>query len=196
MSFCGPGHLPDAHFLCAVGGAGGAEVHEIDAGDQEDKHGDDGKDVYILDIAVGFELAGLIGIKVHIGEGEDAAPEMIIPFFEVGTRNTEHCLEGRVNMKFDDRVNILLDLGPRGAGPGKDISIVSITYPIVVGGIVKVVSFADGANEAEMKMGLFRHVPDDAGDLEDCIVSTDLQRTADDIGAVEISAGGTFIDHD
>src|SRR5215813_12370767 len=47
-----------------------------------------------------------------------------------------------------------------------------------------------------MKMRLFRHVPDYPGDLEGCIVSTNLQRAADDVGAVEITAGGTFIDHD
>jgi len=47
-----------------------------------------------------------------------------------------------------------------------------------------------------MKVGLFRHVPDDPGDLERCIVITYLQRAADDVGAVEIAAGGTFVDHD
>jgi len=47
-----------------------------------------------------------------------------------------------------------------------------------------------------MEMGLFRHVPDDPGDLEGCIVRTNLQRAADDVGAVEIAAGGTFVDHD
>ena len=52
--FVEPATLPDAHFFGAVGGAGGAEVHEIDAGDQKDKHGDDGEDVYELDIAVDF----------------------------------------------------------------------------------------------------------------------------------------------
>ena len=47
-----------------------------------------------------------------------------------------------------------------------------------------------------MELRLFRHVPDDPGDLEKCIVTTHLQRAADDIGAVEIAAGGAFIDHD
>ena len=47
-----------------------------------------------------------------------------------------------------------------------------------------------------MELGLFRHVPDDPGDLEKRIVITYLQRAADDVGAVEIAAGGTFIDHD
>lgn len=47
-----------------------------------------------------------------------------------------------------------------------------------------------------MELGLFRHVPDDPGDLEGCIVRTNLQRAADDVGAVEIAAGGTFVDHD
>ena len=47
-----------------------------------------------------------------------------------------------------------------------------------------------------MELGLFRHVPDDPGDLEECIATTYLQRAADDIGAVEIAAGGTFINHD
>jgi len=46
-----------------------------------------------------------------------------------------------------------------------------------------------------MELGLFRHVPDDPGDLEERIVTTNLQRAADDIGAVEIAAGGAFIDH-
>ena len=47
-----------------------------------------------------------------------------------------------------------------------------------------------------MELGLFRHVPDDPGDLEKRIAITYLQRAADDIGAVEIAAGGTFVDHD
>ena len=47
-----------------------------------------------------------------------------------------------------------------------------------------------------MELGLFRYVPDDPGDLEGCIVRTNLQRAADDVGAVEIAAGGTFVDHD
>jgi len=47
-----------------------------------------------------------------------------------------------------------------------------------------------------MELGLFRDVPDDPGDLEGCIVTSYLQRAADDVGAVEIAAGGTFIDHD
>lgn len=43
-----------------------------------------------------------------------------------------------------------------------------------------------------MELGLFRYVPDDPGDLEGCIVRTNLQRAADDVGAVEIAAGGTL----
>ncbi len=179
----------------AVGGAGGAEVHEIDAGDQEDEHGDDGEDVYELDIAVGFELTRLIGMEVHVGEGKDFAPEMITRFLEVGARSVEHSLEGRADMVPDDFVYILLYLGPRGAGLGKDIGIIRITYPVVVAGVIKIVCFAKGANEAEMKLGLFRHVPDDPGDLEELIVIIYHQRATDDIGAVEISAGSTFIDY-
>src|SRR5690349_23875108 len=47
-----------------------------------------------------------------------------------------------------------------------------------------------------MELRLFRHVPDDPGNLKERIISTNLQRTADDIGTVEIAAGGTFIDHE
>lgn len=152
MSFCRAGDLADAHFLGAVGAASGAEVHEIDAGDQEDEHSDDREDVYELDIAVGFELTRLIGMEVHIGEGENAAPEMITRFLEVGARSVEHSLEGRADMEVDDVVYILLDLGSRGAGLGKDIGIIRIAYPVVVTGVIKVVGFADGANEAEMEL--------------------------------------------
>ncbi len=108
----------------------------------------------------------------------------------------EHFLEGRADIEVDDCVYILLDLGSRGAGLGKDIGIIRITYPVVVAGVIKVVGFADGANEAEMELGLFRHVPDDPGDLEGCIIRTYRQRPANDVGAVEIAVGGTFIDHD
>ena len=108
----------------------------------------------------------------------------------------EHSLESRADIAVDDIVYILLDLGSRGAGLGKDIGIISITYPVVVAGVIKVVGFANGANEAEMELRLFRHVPDDPGDLEQRIVITYLQRAPDDVGAVEIAAGGTFIDHD
>jgi hypothetical protein len=47
-----------------------------------------------------------------------------------------------------------------------------------------------------MELGLFRYVPDDPCNLEGFIVTPYLQRAADDVGAVEIAAGGTFIDHD
>ena len=47
-----------------------------------------------------------------------------------------------------------------------------------------------------MELRLFRHVPDDPGDLKGCIIRTYLQRPANDVGAVEIAAGGTFIDYD
>jgi len=196
VSSCRAGDLADAHFLCAVGGAGGAEVHEIDAGDQEDEHGNDGEDVYELDIAVGFEFTRLIGMEVHVGEGKDFAPEMITRFLEVGARSVEHCLESRANIAVDYFVYILLDLGSRGAGLSKDIGIIRITNPIVVAGVIKVVGFAEGANEAEMELGLLRHIPDDPGYLEELIVIIYHQRATDDVGAVEIAAGGTFIDHD
>ena len=124
VSFCRAGDLADAHFLGAVGGAGGAEVHEVDAGDQEDEHGNDGEDVNELDIAVGFELVRLIGMEVDIGEGEDAVPEMITSFLQVGDRRVDQFLEGPADMEVDDRVYILLDLGSRGAGLGKDIGII------------------------------------------------------------------------
>ena len=196
MSFCRAGDLADAYFPGAVGGAGGAEVHEIDAGDQEDEHGDDGEDVYELDIAVGFELTRLIGMEVHVGEGEDLVPEMITRFLEVGARSVEPSLEDRADMEVDDCVYLLLDLGSRGAGLDKDIGIIITTYPVVVAGVIKGVGFAEGANEAEMELGLFRHIPDDPGDLEERIVTTYLQRAANDVGAVEIAASGTFVDHD
>ena len=196
MSFCRAGDLADAHFLCAVRRAGGAEVHEIDAGDQKDEHGDCGEDVYELDIAVGFELIRLIGMEVHVGEGEDLVPEMITRCFEVGARNVEPSLEDRADIELDDCVYLLLDLRSRGAGLDKDIGIIITTYPVVVAGVIEGVGFADGANEAEMELGLFRHVPDDPGDLEGRIITTNLQRPAYDVGAVEIAAGGTFIDHD
>lgn len=165
MSFCRASNLTDAHFPGAVGTSGGTKVHEIDAGDQEDEHGDEGEDVYKLDITVGFELTGLIGMEVHIGEGKDRAPEMIAPLLEVGTRSVKHVLECRADMELDDFVYILLDLGSRSAGLDKDIGIIRITYPVVVAGVIEVVGFAERANEAEMELGLFRHVPDDPGDL-------------------------------
>lgn len=127
MPFCRTGDLADTDFLCTVGGAGGAEVHKVDTGDQEDEHGDDGKDVNELDIAVGFELVRLIGMEVDVGEGEDAVLKMITCFFEVGDRRVDHFLKGPADMEIDDRVYILLDLGSRGAGLCKDIGIIIST---------------------------------------------------------------------
>jgi len=196
LSFCRAGNLADAHFHGAVGGAGGAEVHEIDAGDQKDEHGDDGEDVYELDIAVGLELTRLIGMEVYVGEREEVVPEMITPFLKIGLRTVERLLEGRADIAVDDFVYIFLHLGTRDAGLDQYIGIIITGYPVVVVGIIKGVGFAEGANEAEMELGLFRHVPDDPSDLEEeFIVNTHLQRAADDIGAVEIAAGGTFINH-
>ena len=133
---------------------------------------------------------------MHVGEGKNTAAEMITRFLKVGARSVEHSLKGRANIAVDYFVYILLNFGPRSAGLGKDISIISITYPVVFAGVIKGVGFADRANEAEMELGLFRHVPDNPGDLEGCIVRTYHQRPANDVGAVEIAAGGTFVDHD
>ena len=124
MSFCRAGNLSDAHFPGPVGRPGGAKIHEIDAGDQKDEHSDNREDVYELDIAVGFELIRLIGMQVHVGEGDDGVSEMITCFPEVGHRNPEHFLEGPADMEVDDCVYILLDLSPRGAGLHKDIGII------------------------------------------------------------------------
>ncbi len=135
-------------------------------------------------------------MEVHVGEGDDGAPEVISCFLEVGARSVEHCLEGRADMEVNYIIYNLLNLCPRRAGLGKDIGKIRITYPIVVAGVIKIVCFAKRANEAEMKLGLFRHIPDDPGDLEELIVIIYLQRATDDIGAVEIAAGGTFIDYD
>ena len=124
MSFGRAGDLADAHFLGTLRRAGGRQVHEVDAGDQEDEHRDDGEDVNELDIAVGFELVRLIGMEVDVDEGEDAVPEMITCFLEVGDRHVDQSLEGPADMEVDDFVYILLNLGSRGAGLGKDIGII------------------------------------------------------------------------
>src|SRR6185437_2667929 len=47
-----------------------------------------------------------------------------------------------------------------------------------------------------MELGLFRHITDDAGNLKGGIIAADLEGAADYIGAVEIAAGGAFIDHE
>ena len=121
---------------------------------------------------------------------------MITRFIQVSHRRVDQFLEGRADMEVDDCVYIFLDLGPGGAGLDKDIGIIVAAQPVVVAGVIKGPGFAKGANEAEMELGLIGHIPDDPGDLKRCIVTTYLQRAADDIGAVEIAAGGTFIDHD
>lgn len=139
MCSCGAGHLADAHFPGAVGAAGGAEVHEIDAGDEEDEHRDDGENVYELDIAVDFKLTRFSGMKVYVGKGKDGAPEMTTRFLEVSPRSMEHSLEGRADIAVDDFIYILLYLGSRGAGLGKDICMIRIAYPVVVARVIKAV---------------------------------------------------------
>ena len=47
-----------------------------------------------------------------------------------------------------------------------------------------------------MELRLFRHVPDDPRNFEGCIVTTYLQRAADDISAIEVAQGGGLIDYD
>ena len=127
MPFGRTGDLTDTHFFCTLCRAGGAEVHEIDAGDQQDEHGNDREDVYELDIAVGFKLVRLIGMEVDVSEGEDAILEMITCFLQVGDRRVDQFLEGPADMEVDDGVYILLDLGSRGTGLGKDIGIIIST---------------------------------------------------------------------
>ena len=99
-------------------------------------------------------------------------------------------------MQVDNCIYIFLDLGSRGAGPDKDIGIIVATQPVVVAGVIKGPGFTDGANEAEMELGLIGHIADDAGNLEGVIVTTYLQRAADDIGGIEVAQGGGLIDHD
>lgn len=135
-------------------------------------------------------------MEMDVGEGGEAVPQMITCFLEVGHRQVNQFLDGPADIELDDLVYILLNLGSCGAGLGKDIGIMIIGKPDIVVDVIKRPGIAEGANKAEMKMGLRRHVPDDPGDLEGYIVRTNLQRAADDVSAVEITAGGTFVDHD
>ena len=96
-------------------------------------------------------------------------------------------------MEVDDCIYILLDLGSCSTGSDKDIGIIVATQPVVVAWVIKGPGFAEGANKAEMELGLIRHITDDAGNLEEGIITADLKGAADDIGAIEVAPGGGLI---
>ena len=60
--------LADAHLLGPAGGAGGGQVHEVDAGNQQDRQRDHRKSVDRPGIAIGFEFPFQVGIEVDVGE--------------------------------------------------------------------------------------------------------------------------------
>ena len=66
--FVEPDDFADADFFCPIGGAGRAEVHEVDAGDHQDQDGDKGKDIDVIDIAVCLQLVGFIGMEMDVVE--------------------------------------------------------------------------------------------------------------------------------
>jgi hypothetical protein len=63
----GPDNLSDAHLFCAGSGPGDGEVHEIDAGDKENKKRDGCKNINILDVTVALDFELFIGMQMDAG---------------------------------------------------------------------------------------------------------------------------------
>ncbi len=96
-----------------------------------------------MDIAkLASELIRLIGMEVHVGEGDDVVPEMITRFLKVGHRTVERLLQGPADIAVDHFVYILLYPGTCSAGLYKYVGIIITAYPVVVTGVIKGVGFA------------------------------------------------------
>ncbi len=68
----GPNHLAQAYLAGPLGGAGRCEVHEVDAGDQQDKKGDDRINDDISDGAIPFDP---VEMKPRQGKEDDLGTE-------------------------------------------------------------------------------------------------------------------------
>src|SRR5215475_6232636 len=63
-----PGYFADADLFGPEGGAGGGEVHIVDASDQQDEDGDGAEDIDATDVAVLPDLFVEVGAEVDIGQ--------------------------------------------------------------------------------------------------------------------------------
>src|SRR6185437_9517564 len=77
VSLGGTGHLSDAYLFGAIGRAGRAEIHEIDAGDHQYEYGDEREHIYIGDIPIGLHLVGFVGMQMDVGQGHELVFEII-----------------------------------------------------------------------------------------------------------------------
>ena len=60
------GNFPDPDFLGPAGGAGGSQVHKIDAGNNQDKNPDNPENENIVDVAVRLHFVIEVGMQVNI----------------------------------------------------------------------------------------------------------------------------------
>ena len=73
---------PGAHYLAhphlpgPLGRAGGGQVHEVDAGDQQNERGDHRKYVHVGDMAVRLQLPKYVGVQVDIDQRLEKVNEM------------------------------------------------------------------------------------------------------------------------
>ena len=77
----GAGDFTDADLLCAERCFGGGKVDVVDAGDDDDEKPDDGKDIDIERIAIGFDLP--LQVRTEVDIGQRLGVEDIFPFFVV-----------------------------------------------------------------------------------------------------------------
>ena len=90
----GAHHLANAHFFGAVGRAGSAQVHKIDAGNGQQKEGHNAKYIHILDMAIDTQFGHPIRMQVDIGNRHEGVAEFVARFFKVGHTFDFHKLRG------------------------------------------------------------------------------------------------------
>jgi len=190
----GPRNFADADFLGTAGGAGGAEVHEVDTGDQEDEGGDDGKNIDVGDTAVGLDLAIQVGVQVDIGDCHNGVSEMVTRLRQLIEGDVKLLLDHAAYVGIGRPGDVFLDFRGGGARLDQDIGIEVIGEPGVIIGSKR--GIAEWQDKTEVEMGLFGHVTDDSGDLAEGIVVAYFEGAADNISAVEVAAGGAFVDDD
>ena len=175
--------LPDPDLLRPAGGAGGGQVHEIHAGDDEYEDGQGREDIDIADVAVGPQLGFDVGMQVDLRER-----------LQVGVGFYARGLERFAEVLVQERAEPGFHFLARGAFPEQQIGIQIVVEPAVLNVVrIAVVELirrqrGEGSQEVEMEVGSPRHVPHDArhGELVEVVPRDHLP---DGVFVSEVLAG-------
>src|SRR5690606_20505470 len=96
-----------AHLLCPSSRPGRGEIHEVDARDHKNKHGNCAKDVQLLDVSRRCNLAGLVGGQMNVQKGLDKKSKSVTVRLELLRGQTHYFFKFRSQVSFRKRIQFL-----------------------------------------------------------------------------------------